>query len=384
MEYDELVRLLNAHEWKEVEFKEARTAVPKNAYETVSAFANTAGGHLVFGVKKGGADFEIVGVLDVDKVQNELLSTLRSTDKISLIIDVEEHLHKSGEDDLLIFYIPEAARTEKPVFLNGDIRRSFIRKGGADVKCSRDELQRLLNDAPADRYDGQTVDIDLESCFDASTISWYRGVYESKPGSRSYADKTNVEFLQDYADHSRKPEVRKFTDRTIFYNPGDAFDTRMDLLQPGEREVRNPRIVTAFRRIGLSEHAGWGLKDVFENWRQLGNDDPVILNDKTRKTFTITLIDRSAAKNTAKTRQSADSINTPQVQRLLHGLQGEMSRTEIMALLELKDRMYFSRDYLKPALDAGLIEMTIPDKPNSSRQKYRTTASGRAFLPKSE
>nr|WP_298269795.1 hypothetical protein [Geobacter sp.] len=36
--------------------------------------------------------------------------------------------------------------------------------------------------------------------------------------------------------------------------------------------------------------------------------------------------------------------------------------------------------YLRPALDAGLIEMTIPDKPRSSNQRYRLTAKGRQFL----
>jgi ATP-dependent DNA helicase RecG len=76
MNQDDLIKLLSAHEWTEVEFKEAQQAVPKNAYETVSAFSNTSGGHLVFGIKKNGASFEVVGVLDVDKVQNEFISTL--------------------------------------------------------------------------------------------------------------------------------------------------------------------------------------------------------------------------------------------------------------------------------------------------------------------
>ena len=33
----------------------------------------------------------------------------------------------------------------------------------------------------------------------------------------------------------------------------------------------------------------------------------------------------------------------------------------------------FRESYLRPALDLGLIEMTIPDKPRSSAQKYRRT-----------
>jgi ATP-dependent DNA helicase RecG len=99
----------------------------------------------------------------------------------------------------------------------------------------------------------------------------------------------NVLIHQDYADHSRKAEIRHFTDQTVFWNPGDAFASLADLLDPGEKEVRNPRIVTAFRRIGLSENAGWGLRDVFTNWQQLGNVPPVITNDKSRKTFELVL-----------------------------------------------------------------------------------------------
>lgn len=53
---------------------------------------------------------------------------------------------------------------------------------------------------------------------------------------------------------------------------------------------------------------------------------------------------------------------------------------EIMAFLELKHRKTFRANYLKPLMDAGWLEMTIPDKPTSSRQKYRLTDKGRQLL----
>ena len=68
---------------------------------------------------------------------------------------------------------------------------------------------------------------------------------------------------------------------------------------------------------------------------------------------------------------------TPQVMQILQGIQGEMTRGELMAKLELKDRMHFSQAYLQPALEEGVIEMTIPDKPKSRLQKYRLTEKGR-------
>jgi ATP-dependent DNA helicase RecG len=57
-----------------------------------------------------------------------------------------------------------------------------------------------------------------------------------------------------------------------------------------------------------------------------------------------------------------------------------MKRTEIQAALGLKHEDHFRAAYLVPALEAGLIERTIPDKPNSRLQKYRLTAKGRASL----
>ena len=63
----------------------------------------------------------------------------------------------------------------------------------------------------------------------------------------------------------------------------------------------------------------------------------------------------------------------PQVARLLEVLDGEMTREELQSVIGLLDRKSFRERYLKPALADGLIEMTIPDKPNSRLQKYRLT-----------
>jgi len=71
---------------------------------------------------------------------------------------------------------------------------------------------------------------------------------------------------------------------------------------------------------------------------------------------------------------------TPQVTQLLRSIQGEMSREELQGALGLQDRKSFRDRYLKPALVEGLIEMTIPGKPNSRLQKYRLTDNGRQWL----
>ena len=63
---------------------------------------------------------------------------------------------------------------------------------------------------------------------------------------------------------------------------------------------------------------------------------------------------------------------SPSVQKLLDAMgDEELSAAEIMDRLGLSHRPTFRTNYLNPALDQGLIEMTIPDKPSSRNQKYR-------------
>jgi Fic family protein len=66
--------------------------------------------------------------------------------------------------------------------------------------------------------------------------------------------------------------------------------------------------------------------------------------------------------------------------RLRSILTFEMTRQQLKEALGLKDDEHFRKAYLLPALEAGLIEMTIPDKPRSSKQKYRLTDMGRQVM----
>lgn len=72
---------------------------------------------------------------------------------------------------------------------------------------------------------------------------------------------------------------------------------------------------------------------------------------------------------------------TPQVARLLKSIgSGERLRSDLQVRLGLSDRKSFRELYLAPALEAGLVEFTIPDKPNSRLQAYRLTALGKNVL----
>ena len=67
---------------------------------------------------------------------------------------------------------------------------------------------------------------------------------------------------------------------------------------------------------------------------------------------------------------------TPEVAKMLNILKGEMSRAEIMVAMKLKDEKHFRQNYQQAGIIAKVIEMTIPDKPQSRLQKYRLTLLG--------
>ena len=51
-----------------------------------------------------------------------------------------------------------------------------------------------------------------------------------------------------------------------------------------------------------------------------------------------------------------------------------------MEIVGRNNRTKFRDQVLKPLLEDGLVEMTIPEKPRSSKQRYQTAEKGRAVI----
>ena len=68
----------------------------------------------------------------------------------------------------------------------------------------------------------------------------------------------------------------------------------------------------------------------------------------------------------------ADAEMSEYVKRLLDVMEYDVSytATAIMQNLNLRSRETFRKNYMNPALQLGVVEMTIPDKPNSRNQRY--------------
>ena len=126
----------------------------------------------------------------------------------------------------------------------------------------------------------------------------------------------------------------------------------------------NPLLAEAMYLRGTIERMGTGTEEMTKQCLAKGLGKPVFIPNYGFQT----IIKRVAEKVTPQV--------TPQVEELLKRLEGEMNRLEIQAKLGLNDRENFRLNYIQPALNVELIEMTIPDKPNSRLQKYRLTTKG--------
>ena len=180
--------------------------------------------------------------------------------------------------------------------------------------------------------------------------------------------------------------IKFFRDGIQFWNPGDVFGDDSRLFEPGEKEVRNPAITMA-----MCEQAGTGMRMMREEWQKLGHPVPTYNNDRAWKAFEFFIPELDREVDMASDLMKAmfgrtDQVTgevTGEVQRLLTVMQGEMKRQEIQDALGLKHEDHFREKYLKPAMEAAAIEMTIPDKPRSSKQKYRLTRKGQELMQNS-
>ncbi|MCA3142005.1 MAG: putative DNA binding domain-containing protein [Rhodocyclaceae bacterium] len=178
---DLLQELTALDESHRIEAKHARQ-IDRSVMETVCAFANEpglGGGYLLLGVRRDSHDlfnnaYRVEGVDDPDKLQSDLASQCASVFNRPLRprVSVETLNGKT----VVVVYVPEAAPTEKPIFLQklGLPRGAYRRIGSTDQEGTEDDLVALYAGHQLDTFDAAVLpDADMDDV-DPAALGDYR------------------------------------------------------------------------------------------------------------------------------------------------------------------------------------------------------------------
>jgi ATP-dependent DNA helicase RecG len=168
--------------------------------------------------------------------------------------------------------------------------------------------------------------------------------------------------------------------------PGPDRSIRLEDFPAGRavsRRYCNRRIGEFLKELDLTEGRSTGIPKNLKVMAANGSPAPLFEPDDDRLSFVIRLpchplVVGEMTPTEQVTAQVTEQV-TREVQRLLGALVGEMSRQQLLDALGMTHREHFRSAFLKPALDAGVVEMTLPDKPNSRHQRYRRTALGQCW-----
>ena len=147
------------------------------------------------------------------------------------------------------------------------------------------------------------------------------------------------------------------------------------------RRYRNRRVGEILKELEMTEGRGTGIPKMLREIRKNGSPEPIFHTDNDR-TFFLAEFPVHPVFAEEKRHMEVTMEVTMEVKRLLKSMDGDNSRQELQEKLKLKNADHFRKAYLLPAIDTGLVEMTLPDKPKSRFQKYRLTQKGMALQQK--
>lgn len=176
-----------------------------------------------------------------------------------------------------------------------------------------------------------------------------------------------------------------YDDRIEITNSG-AFPQDMSmerLLGSHDSQPHNPIIANVLYKSTVLESWGRGIRLMVDECRRVGIPDPEFHSDGGFVWVVFHYTRTVAGHHHPSTTQAPPKYHpsTTQVENLIEIIgNGTYSVSEMMEKLELNNRRYFTKEYLKAAITEGFVEPLYPESPRHPKQKYRLTEKGKSLL----
>ncbi len=151
------------YEGVDVEYKGARGGLPRDLWETYSAFANTDGGTLWLGITQRNGKLEVHGVAEAEKLVADFWNTINNRGKVNRNLLASGNVSIVPLQDrpghaLIRIEVPRAGRRERPVFIGADpFHGTFRRNYEGDYRCRDDEVRRMFADQAEEPPDSRIL-----------------------------------------------------------------------------------------------------------------------------------------------------------------------------------------------------------------------------------
>lgn len=232
-----------------------RGELPRNMWETLSAFANTAGGIIVLGVtERKDSSFEVHGIPKAYKVLDDFWNAALSEDKVSarFLKDSDATVETIDGKDIVVIRVPWVDRHMRPVYIDNSIfGGTFRRTHTGDHRCTREEVLSMLRDSDTSSQDAAIAENARLEFISRETVKRYRRRFNERNENHVWANVDDETFL-----------------------------TNIGALRVNEKgELRPTR-------------AGSGMDKIFDGWKWAGYEEPSydVAFGPDRTTLTLPLI----------------------------------------------------------------------------------------------
>lgn len=185
----------------------------------------------------------------------------------------------------------------------------------------------------------------------------------------------NALIHRDYSFHTEGMPIQlvMYSNRMEIINPGGLYGRlTVDQLGKAQPDIRNPALVTAMETLGKTENRYSGIPTICYAMKKQSLPDPLFVN--THDSFKVVLYNSEAISATYKApdKQTAFHTKFKDEKGLIEFCRTPRTRAQIIQYLEIASGQYALHRYLEPLVQAGVIRLTIPDKPRSKKQRYVT------------